>query len=53
MLPRYRIFKQKTFEGVRKFEQRINDEVRKGWRVVSMTNSHRGTGLMVLLEREP
>lgn len=52
MLPRYRIFKQKPFEGVRKFEQRMNDEVRKGWRVISMTHN-RGSGLMVLLEREP
>lgn len=50
MIQRYRFFRQKAFESVDKFEIRLNDECRKGWRVVSITGNN--AGLVVMLERE-
>lgn len=50
MLQRYRIFKPKAFESSTKFENRLNEEVRKGWRVINMVRY--GSGFAVLLERE-
>jgi len=51
MIGRYRIFKQKTFESVAKFEVRLNEECVKGWRAISLSNDAAGI-LVVLLERE-
>lgn len=51
MLQRYRFFVQKAFESRQKFENRLNEETRKGWRAVSITGSGGGT-LVVMLERE-
>jgi hypothetical protein len=51
MLQRYRLFKQKTFESQDKFEIRMNEECRKGWKIVNL--ACQGSGLLiVLLERE-
>lgn len=51
MLHRYRFFTQKAFESHTKFEVRLNEEVRKGWRAIGITGSGGGT-LVVMLERE-
>ena len=51
MLQRYRFLKQKTFESQEKFEIRMNDECRKGWKVVNLASYGSGF-LIVLLEKE-
>lgn len=49
-MKKYRIFKKKMFEGMEKYEARLNDECRKGYRPISMTYDHT-TGICVLLEK--
>ena len=49
-MKKYQIFKKKMIEGVEKFEDRLNEECRKGYRPISMTYDH-STGLVVLLEK--
>lgn len=51
MIGKYRIFKQKTFESMSKFEARLNEECVKGWRAISLTHDAAGS-VVVLLERE-
>lgn len=51
MIQRYRFLRQKTFESIDKFELRLNEETRKGWKALNVSNSGGGT-LLVLLERE-
>lgn len=36
---RCKIFKQKAFEKAANFEKRLNDEIMKGWRPVSIAGS--------------
>jgi len=50
-MKKYKIFKKKIFEGVDKFESRLNDECRKGYRPISMTSDQSGATLVVLLEK--
>ena len=49
-MKKYQILKKKMFEGTEKFESRLNEECRKGYRPVSMTYDHT-VGLVVLLEK--
>lgn len=49
-MKKYRIFKKKMFEGMEKYESRLNDECRKGYRPISMTYDHT-TGICVFLEK--
>lgn len=51
MIQRYRFLRQKAFESAQKYEARLNEETRKGWRAVSLTGGGGGT-LVVLLEKE-
>lgn len=48
-MDKYKLFKSKTFESLEKFEQRLNQECSKSWRVVSMV-SHGGL-LVAVLEK--
>lgn len=50
-MERYRLFKRGIFESLEKFEKRLNDECRRGYRAVSVSQSD-GTTL-VLLEKNP
>lgn len=47
---RYQFLEKGFFESFKKFEQRLNVEYDRGWRVKSM--SHRHSQLVVLLEIE-
>jgi hypothetical protein len=49
-MKKYVIFKKKMFESIEKFEARLNDECRKGYRPISLTSDHT-YGTMVLLEK--
>ena len=49
-MKKYQFFKKKMFEGMEKFESRLNEECRKGDRPISMTYDHT-TGICVLLEK--
>lgn len=49
---KYRVFRKKLFESDDKFEKRLNEECRKGYRPISMTYDA-GTGMVVLLEKTP
>jgi hypothetical protein len=49
-MKKYVIFKKKMFESIEKFESRLNEECRKGYRPISMTYDQT-TGLVVLLEK--
>lgn len=49
-MKKYVIFKKKLFESLEKYEDRLNEECRKGYRPVSMTSDYH-SGLMVLLEK--
>jgi hypothetical protein len=49
-MKKYVIFKKKLFESTDKFEDRLNEECRKGYRSISMTTEPNGS-LVVLLEK--
>jgi hypothetical protein len=49
-MKKYQIFKKKMFESMEKYETRLNDECRKGYRLISMTYDYT-TGICVLLEK--
>jgi hypothetical protein len=49
-MKKYLIFKKKLFETLGKFEDRLNEECRKGYRPISMTRDPNGS-LVVLLEK--
>lgn len=48
-MEKYIIITSKAFEKMEKFQSRINDQARKGYRVVNMT--HTGGTLAVLFEK--
>ena len=45
----YKFIKKGLFEGLNSFQEKLNAEVREGWKVVNFTNDH--NSLIVLLER--
>lgn len=47
---KYKIFRKKVFESDDKFEKRLNEECRKGYRPINMTYDA-SIGLAVLLEK--
>lgn len=47
---RYKFLRKKAFESHDKFENRINEECAREWRVLSMAGD--GHGIYVLLERD-
>lgn len=49
-MKKYQFFKKKVFERLERFEERLNEECRKGYRPVSMAYDHTN-GLVVLLEK--
>jgi hypothetical protein len=49
---KYRVFRKKIFESDEKFEKRLNEECRKGYRPINLTYDA-GAGLVVLLEKTP
>jgi len=49
-MKKYQLFKKKMFETMDKFEDRLNEECRKGYRPISMTYDH-SSGIYVLLEK--
>lgn len=49
-MKKYVIFKKKLFETLEKFEDRLNEECRRGYRPISMTKEPNGS-LIVLLEK--
>lgn len=49
-MKKYVLFKRKLFESLEKFEDRLNEECRKGYRPVAMMPEH-GGHLVVLLEK--
>jgi hypothetical protein len=46
----YKLLKQGIFEGLSKFEQRLNDTCQHGWKPISMCNKEANI-LVVLLEK--
>jgi hypothetical protein len=50
-MKKYQLFKKKLFEGMEKFEARLNEECRKGYRPISMSTDHNGATFVVLLEK--
>jgi hypothetical protein len=49
-MKKYVIFKKRLFESMGKFEDRLNEECRKGYRAISMASDY-NSGLVVLLEK--
>jgi hypothetical protein len=49
-MKKYLLFKKRMFESIEKFEERLNEECRKGYRPVSMATEPSST-LIVLLEK--
>ncbi|MCF8464163.1 MAG: hypothetical protein K9G41_04955 [Flavobacteriales bacterium] len=49
-MKKYQIFKKKMFESIEKFELRLNEECRKGYRPISIA-SDQAYGTIVLLEK--
>ena len=47
----YQVLTQKILEGKKKFDQRINDLARQGWRAVSISSNHSDLKV-VLMEKE-
>lgn len=47
---RYRFIKQKAFESLEKFEDRINKECGTGWKIAQFAGTQ--SGLYVIVERE-
>lgn len=45
----YKFLKKGFFESLNAFEEKLNAEVRDGWKVVNFTNDH--NAIVVLLER--
>lgn len=45
----YRFLKKGLFQSLSSFEEKLNNEVREGWKVVNFTNDH--NSIVVLLER--
>ncbi|MCB9185801.1 MAG: hypothetical protein H6601_03560 [Flavobacteriales bacterium] len=49
-MKKYQIFKRKMFESLEKFEARLNEECRKGYRPISIA-SDQTNGTVILLEK--
>lgn len=49
-MKKYQLFKKKLFESVEKFEARLNEECRKGYRPVGIASESNGY-LIVMLEK--
>jgi hypothetical protein len=50
-MKKYVLFKRKLFESLEKFEDRLNEECRKGYRAISMTNDQFTGRPIILLEK--
>jgi len=50
-MKKYQLFAQRMFESREKFEDRLNEECRKGYRAISMTTDHYGGKQVILLEK--
>lgn len=50
MHPKYKLLKKGSFESLKKFEVRLNEECISGWKAISISDSN--GSLTVLLERE-
>lgn len=48
-MQKYHFFKRKSFEGLDKYEKRLNDFVEAGWKVISMASD--SGEMIILLER--
>lgn len=47
-----RIFKQKAFEPAAKFEKRLNDELAKGWKPISIGGSAQQVIILLIRDYE-
>jgi hypothetical protein len=50
-MKKYQLFAQKMFESRERFEDRLNEECRKGYRAISMTNDQFTGRPIILLEK--
>jgi hypothetical protein len=50
-MKKYQLFAQKMFETREKFEDRLNEECRKGYRPLSIAANHTSGGSIILLEK--
>jgi hypothetical protein len=50
-MKKYQLFGQKMFESREKFEDRLNEECRKGYRAISIAHDHYSGKPVVLLEK--
>jgi hypothetical protein len=48
---RFKFFAKKMFESMEKFELRLNEECRKGYRPISMSADSGANTIVVLLEK--
>lgn len=45
----YKLFKQKTFESLEKFEKRLNEKCQQGWKPLSISTDDGGN--IILLQK--
>lgn len=46
----YKFLKKNSFEKLGSFENKVNEEAARGWKVVNFTQDH--GGVLVLMEKE-
>ncbi len=47
----YKLFKQKAFESIAKFEKRLNETCQLGWKPLSISSDH-GVSIVLLQKTE-